>query len=118
MPILIFCLALFFSTASKSQDEGSDAIDLSSPPLQAPSKENDPDAGSILGSLTSLFPQITAGFQLPAHESICYAPQFHLGVRAFTMDIHCQLIDPHRNLIGLVALLMWSMSAFFIIMGA
>jgi hypothetical protein len=117
MYVLIFLVALFSSTLTYSQEQALDELDLSAPPLQAPTLEQAPAADTILAPLINLIPQISS-FTMPTHQSACYAPSFQVMTKTFVMSQPCELIEPHRGLIALVSVLMWSISAFLIIMGA
>jgi hypothetical protein len=108
---LAFLLFLCFSQMAQAE------ADLRAPAATEPRPQDTPQAVSILAPLTNLVTSYK-GFRLPAHASICYAPTLQFTSRSYVLNSHCTVLELHRTTIGLIAVLIWAILGFSIIMSA
>ena len=79
--------------------------------------EETPEMSSILDPIFSLVKPWT-DFKLATHGSSCPVYSFNMFNKDFSVDAVCELIEPNKNSIGTAMLLVFSMIAIFIILGA
>jgi hypothetical protein len=97
-------------------------IDLGPDPgIKAPNLDETPTATSILAPIFNLMPDLRS-FVMPAHSSTCPVLVFDMvsfhGGWYWTMNSHCNLVDSNRNLISVAMILIWTLTAAFIILKA
>lgn len=93
-------------------------VDLGpNPNTPAPGLEVTPTAQQILSPLLNLMPDLKA-FSVPAHVGTCPKPSFVAFNKSYTFDSHCGLIESSRSIIEAAMLLVWGISAMFIVLRA
>jgi len=93
-------------------------VDLGpNPNTPAPGLEVTPTAQQILSPLLNLMPDLKA-FSVPAHVGTCPKPSFLAFNKTYTFDSHCGLIESSRSIIEAAMLLVWGISAMFIVLRA
>lgn len=93
-------------------------IDLGpNPNVPFPTLESTPTANQILDPAFNLMPDIK-NFAVPSHTSTCPKPSFTVFGKAYSVSSHCGLIDDNRSVIEAAMLLVWSITALFIVLRA
>jgi hypothetical protein len=87
------------------------------PNIKSPSLEATPTAQMILSPLIGLFPDLKS-FAVPGHSGTCPTPSFDTFGHSFTIDSHCNIFESNRGTIAGFMLLVFAMSALFIILKA
>ena len=99
------------STGTQSVDFGPN------PNIGTPLLEPTPTAQSIMSPILNLMPDLK-NFAVPSHQSVCPTGSFYWNSRTFVIDAQCSLIDNNRTLIEGFMLLVWSLTAVFIVLRA
>lgn len=95
-----------------------DPVDLGDDPnTPPPTMEPTPTAQMILEPIFNLMPDLR-DFDVPAHAGSCPTPNFSVLGNDYVWDTHCDLMEQNRHLIELAMLLVWSISAVFIVLRA
>jgi hypothetical protein len=112
MRVIFFLYLIFFLNINSFAE-----VDLSAPSATPPEQESTPNSDVITDPLTNLVANYKA-FVLPSHYSVCYAPTVQFLNKRHVLNGHCIALERHRATIGLIAVLMWAILGFSIIMSA
>lgn len=94
------------------------AVDLGTDPnVTAPNLERTPTALEILNPITSLMPDIK-NFAVPAHGAECPKSPFTAFGQVYLIESHCTLLESNRAIIEAALLLVWTLTAAFIVLRA
>ena len=87
------------------------------PATPSPTLEATPTAQSILAPILSLMPTLRS-YSVPTHTGVCPIANFTAFNRNFSLHQHCDLFEQLRTTISSIMVLMFVLSAMFIILKA